>query len=83
MKRLLLQFPTALSLAEAAQEKLSETRDAAVNKVSNLRSQVDDLWAAAGEMLPRPKKALVQRLESALKAMRNRDTIGFPLQRKA
>jgi hypothetical protein len=80
MKRLLSPH----SLAGIARELLVETHQAATTKVNDLRVQVEDLWAAAGERLPRAKTAQFMRhLESAVKALRNRDTIGFPSRPKA
>ena len=58
---------------------LLETREAAATKVSDLRSQVDDLWQAAGEMLPKAKPAaLMRRVEFTVRALKERDIIRFP-----
>jgi len=78
------RFLSPRSLAGIARELLVETQQAAVTKVHDLREQVEDLWVAAGEKLPRAKTAQFMRhLESAVKALRSRDTIGFPSRPKA
>ena len=72
-------LPAARSLAGIAREILAETRQAAVTKVSDLQAQVDDLWRAAEDMLPRTKTAdLIDHVERTIKALRKRDLIGFP-----
>ena len=78
------RFLSPHSLAGIARELLIETRQAATTKVHDLREQVEDLWAAAGEKLPRAKATQFMRhLESAVQALRSRDTIGFPGRPKA
>ncbi len=77
-------LPTAQSLAGIAREILIETRDAAATKVSDLRSQVDDLWQAAEDMLPHAKPAAIfHRVEKTITALQKRDAIGFPKPLKA
>lgn len=77
-------LPTAHSLAGIAHEILVETRNAAVTKVSDLRSQVDDLWQAAEEMIPSARPAaLIGHVERTLKVLQKRDVIGFPKPLKA
>jgi len=72
-------LPVARSLAKIASDLLVETRQAAVTRVSDLRSQVDDLWQAAGELLPQAKPAVLARhVERTLETLRNRDMIQFP-----
>jgi len=72
-------LPAAGSLAGIAREMLAETHNAATTKVSDLRSQVEDLWQAAGELLPRDKTAsLVRHVKRTYEALRNRDIIRFP-----
>ena len=72
-------LPAARSLAGIAREILTETHNAATTKVSDLRSQVDELWRAAGEMLPAKKTATVVRhVQRTYEALRNRDVIRFP-----
>ena len=72
-------LPTAGSLAGIARDMLAETHSAATTKVSDLRSQVEDLWQAAGEMLPRDKTAsVVRHVKRTYDALRNRDIIRFP-----
>ncbi len=72
-------LPAAHSLAGIAREILLETHSAATHKVSNLRSQVEDLWEAAGEMLPREKTAdVVRHVKRTYAALKNRDLIRFP-----
>ena len=78
------QLKTAQSLAGIAHEILLETRDAAKGKVSDLRSQVDDLWQTAEEMLPHARPAaLLDRVEKAVSALQKRDAIGFPKPQRA
>lgn len=77
-------LPTATTLAGIAREILVDTRNAAATKVSDLRSQVDDLWQTADEMLPRKQASeLMLRVERAVESMRNRHQIGFPKAQKA
>ncbi len=80
MKKLLsTHLPTAYSLAAIAREILIDTHNAATTKVCDLRSQVDELWRAADDMLPRKRTTeAIRRVENALRALRNRDTIEFP-----
>jgi len=80
MKKFLsTHLPTAHSLAGIAHEMFLETRAAAATKVSDLRSQVDDLWEAAGEMLPGARPAaLMRRVELTVRALKERDIIRFP-----
>ncbi len=78
------QLQTAHSLAGIAHDILLETRNAARTKVSDLRSQVDDLWQAAEEMLPHAKPAaILNRVEKAVSALQKRDSIGFPKTQRA
>ena len=78
------QLQTAHSLAGIAHDILLETRDAAKTRVSDLRSQVDDLWQAAEDMLPHAKPAaLLDRVEKAVAALQKRDSIGFPKVQRA
>ena len=85
MKKFLsTHLPTAHSLAGIAHGMLIETRDAAATKVSNLRSQVDDLWQAAGDMLPNAKPAaFMRRVERTVRALKRRDIIQFPNSQRA
>ncbi|MFZ4681001.1 MAG: hypothetical protein ACOYMS_00740 [Terrimicrobiaceae bacterium] len=72
-------LPTATSLAGIARDMLAETHNAASTKVSDLRSQVEDLWQLAGEALPRKKTAdMVRHVKRTYEALRNRDLISFP-----
>jgi anti-sigma factor RsiW len=85
MKKFLsTHLSTAHSLAGIAHEMLLETRDAAATKVSDLRSQVDELWQAAGDMLPSAKPAaLMRRVELTVQALKERDIIRFPKSLRA
>lgn len=81
-------LPTAHTLAGIAHEILLETRAVAVTKVSDLRSQVDDLWQAAEDMLPHAKPAAIisrveKTMERTISALQKRDAIGFPKPLKA
>jgi len=77
-------LPAAHTLAGIAHELLLETRQAATTKVSDLRSQVEDLWQAAGDMIPRARPAeLIRHVETTLDALQKRDLIGFPTPLKA
>jgi anti-sigma factor RsiW len=81
-------LPTAQSLAGIAHEILLETRAAAATRVSDLRSQVDDLWQAAEDMLPHARPAAIMNrvektVEKTISALQKRDAIGFPKPLKA
>lgn len=70
---------TARSVTRIAHGILVETHNAASSKVSNLKSQVDDLWKVATEALPYTKSAkFLHRSEWVLEKLKNRDVIGFP-----
>lgn len=85
MKKFLYSnFPAARSLAGIAHEILVETRNAANTKACVLRSQVEELWQAAGEMLPLVNSVqLIRNVEKTLKVLKNRDTISFPMHPSA
>lgn len=80
MKKLITNsLLTTRSLANTAREILADTRDAAADSINDLRTQVEELWAAAGELMPRPDpKVLMDHVESTLENLRNRDLIAFP-----
>lgn len=74
-------LPTAHTLAGIAHELLLETRQAATTRVSDLRSQVEELWLAAGDMA-KPTE-LMRHVETTLEVLQKRDLIGFPAPLKA
>lgn len=80
MKELLsTHLPTVHSLAGIARDLLAETRAAATTKASDLRSQVDELWEAAGDMT----RPAVRHVGRTIDALRDRDLIVFPRPLKA
>ena len=77
-------YTAAYSLAGIAHEILIETRNAANTKACCLRSQVEELWQAAGEMLPHVIPAqIIRHAEKTLQLLKNRDTISFPFHPNA
>jgi len=83
MKKFLsTHLPTARSLAGIAHEILLETREAAATKVSDLRSQVNDLWEAAGEEVRTRPARLKRQVKTVVEALRHRDMIAFPVLRR-
>lgn len=77
-------YSAAHSLAGIAHEILIENRNAANAKVCCLRSQVDELWQAAGEMLPHVIPAqFIRNAGKTLALLKNRDTISFPIHSSA
>ena len=78
-KFLTAPLASTLSIAATARGMISETREVAAGSIKDLRVQVEDLWAAAGELAPHAHpQRLIGRVEAAWEALRNRDVIDFP-----